>query len=458
MTLSRRALMTGAGALALAPGGMAFSSAMPRLVAAESEVRLVEPDGPLSRLWTYNGLAPGPEIRVRRGERVRQVLVNDLPQDTTVHWHGIRIANNMDGVPGISQPPVKPGEEFQYDFVANDAGTYWYHPHVRSWEQVARGLHGALIVDEHQPPEVDREEVLVLDDWRLDRDAQIHDSFANMRDWSHGGRIGNFVTVNGEPAHKLAAGRNARLRLRLINAANARVFTLSLQGFAGWVVALDGQPLDIPEPIERLRVAPAQRADLIVDVTGEAADEAFLISHERDGDYALTTLAVDMPARPARLPTPQSLPANEVPSLGNLTGTAAARLVMAGGAMGGMRTALLGGKETEIRDLVRKGKAWAFNGMAEPPKDPLLRVRLGQTARIAMLNDTRWPHAMHLHGHHFRQIQSEGKPGPLRDTLLMDPGQEAEIAFVADNPGAWLLHCHMLEHAAAGMSTWIEVV
>ena len=116
------------------------------------------------------------------------------------------------------------------------------------------------------------------------------------------------------------------------------------------------------------------------------------------------------------------------------------------------------GVETDIRDLVRQGRAWAFNGDADPTPDPLVQARLGQTVRIKMVNDTRWPHAMHLHGHHFRKISASGPPGPLRDTLLMAPQETAEIAFVADNPGAWLLHCHMLEHAAAGMSTWIEVV
>ena len=458
MSLTRRSVLAGAGASGLLPAVAALAALDARLTAAVADVQLVPPGNPTTKLWTYNGTAPGPVVRARRGDRISRLLVNDLPQETTIHWHGIRIANNMDGVPGISQPPVQPGAEFQYDFAVHDAGTYWYHPHVRSWEQVARGLHGALIVDELNPPEVDREEILVLDDWRLDQAAQIDESFANMRDWSHGGRIGNFVTVNGNPEHKLVVGRHQRLRLRLINSANARVFTLGLQGMEGWVVALDGQPLDAPAPMDRLRLAPAQRADLIVDVTSEAAGEAFLISFERDGDYALTTVAVDEPVRAARLPVPAALELNDIPPLGAVSDAVAARLVMAGGAMGGMRSALLGGVETDIRDLVRKGRAWAFNGVAEPPEDPLLTVRLGQTARIALKNDTRWPHAMHLHGHHFREVTASGDYGPLRDTLLMDPGQETAIAFVADNPGAWLLHCHMLEHAAAGMSTWVEVV
>ncbi len=457
MTQTRRTFLIGSAALSVAPYARAASDVPPELIAAPSEVQLVSADYGPTRLWTYNGRSPGPTLRARRGDRISQRLVNQLPQETTVHWHGIRIKNGMDGVPGISQQPVKPGGEFLYDFAANDAGTYWYHPHVRSWEQVARGLQGPLIIEEDMPPEIDREEVLVLDDWRLDAEAQIDESFGLMHDWSHAGRIGNFVTVNGDAAHELVAGRHQRIRLRLINTANARVFTLGLKGLEGWIMALDGQPLSRPEPMNRLRLAPAQRADLIVDVTETAASEAFLISFERDGDYALSTVNVEPPVRPTRMSAPVPLQPNDVPALGTVADAASATLVMEGGAMGGMRSAMIGGVETDIRDLVRKGRAWAFNGMAEPPADPLLRVRLGQTARISIKNDTRWPHAMHLHGHHFRRLGAGGDEGPLRDTLLLDPAENADIAFVADNPGAWLLHCHMLEHAAAGMSTWIEV-
>ncbi|MEL7471095.1 MAG: multicopper oxidase family protein [Pseudomonadota bacterium] len=457
MAHTRRDFLIGSTAATFAPSAIAARHNQADLIAAPADVQLVSGDHGHTKLWTYNGLAPGPMIRAKRGDRISQRLVNNLPQETTIHWHGIRIDNAMDGVPGISQQPVQPGDDFLYDFAANDAGTYWYHPHVRSWEQVARGLHGPLIIEEDIPPEVDREETLVLDDWRLDAEAQIDESFGLMHDWSHAGRIGNFVTVNGDPAHKLSVGRHERIRLRLINSANARVFTLGLKGLEGWVVALDGQPLSQPEAMDRIRLAPAQRADLIVDVTGDALGEAFLISFERDGDYALTTLDVDTAVRPKRLAPPAPLQANDVPALGTVADAATATLVMAGGAMGGMRSAMIGGVETDIRELVRKGRAWAFNGVAEPPADPLLSVRLGETARISLKNDTRWPHAMHLHGHHFHRMGPDGEVGPLRDTLLLDPGASADISFVADNPGAWLFHCHMLEHSAAGMSTWIDV-
>lgn len=457
MDITRRAVLAGITTLGVATMVRRATASSSDLVAQQSEVQLASSEHPKTKLWTYDNQAPGPLIRVRRGERVSKRLVNNLTQDTTIHWHGIRIENAMDGVPGISQGPVKPGTDFHYDFAANDAGTYWYHPHVRSWEQVARGLHGALIVEEDTPPDIDREEVLVLDDWRLDASAQIDESFGQMHDWSHAGRIGNFVTVNGDAAHAIMARRYERIRLRLINSANARVFTLGLKGLSGWVVALDGQPLSDPIRMDRLRLAPAQRADVMVDVLEDQTSEAFLISHERDGDYSLTSFKVDDPVRQNQLEEPAALAPNDVPDLGRLDNARRANLVMEGGAMGGLRSAVLNGKEVGIRDMVRNGRAWAFNGVADLPPEPLLSVKLGQTARIALNNDTRWQHAMHLHGHHFRRIEPSGGFGPLRDTLLLDPNEEAEIAFVADNPGAWLFHCHMLEHAASGMSTWVEV-
>ena len=125
--------------------------------------------------------------------------------------------------------------------------------------------------------------------------------------------------------------------------------------------------------------------------------------------------------------------------------------------MGRMREAVLDGRTTGLRDLVKAGRAWAMNGLAEMPEKPLLTASRDETVRIAMINDTAWPHAMHLHGHHFRRLGQAGRLGPLRDTILLDRNESAEIAFVADNPGDWLLHCHMLEHAPAGMRTWIRV-
>src|SRR6185503_17821750 len=160
------------GALALTPGLALSQQRVLRLAAARQS--LVGSANPDTAVWTYNGSVPGPELRFRQGERLRIGVENALAVDTTVHWHGVRVPNEMDGVPQLTQPPIGAnGGRFTYEFELRDAGTYWYHPHLGSAEQVARGLYGPLIVDEAEPPAVDRDVVWVLSDWRLDRAARI---------------------------------------------------------------------------------------------------------------------------------------------------------------------------------------------------------------------------------------------------------------------------------------------
>ena len=418
---------------------------------------MAPPDYAETPIWGYEGRVPGPVLRIKQGERLTRRFVNSLPQPSTIHWHGIRIANAMDGVPDVTQSAVPPEGDFLYDFVPPDAGTYWYHPHNRTWEQMARGLYGALIVEEASPPVVDRDEVLLIDDWRLAQDATIAEDFGAMMDWSHTGRIGNWITVNGNGAYRLKTARNERLRLRLANTANARTFVLDLRGVEGWVVALDGQPLLEPEAAGRIILAPAQRADLIVDVTGTPGSEAGLISVERDGGYSIGAFDIGESARENRLQAPSPLTPNPVRAPGPLGNARKVRLHMEGGAMGGMRGARMDGRMMGMRELVNAGKVWAFNGQANMPDAPLVTASAGEPVRIEMINDTAWPHAMHLHGHHFQRVTDGKAVGPLRDTLLVDANGTDEIAFLADNPGDWLLHCHMLEHSASGMMTWLRV-
>lgn len=448
---------------ALAVGGLRPTSLQAQtpqdLIAREGVVQLAPANYPQTQVWGYNGAVPGPTIRLPQGERMTRRFVNELPQPGTIHWHGIRIDNAMDGVPGLTQDVVAPAETFLYDFVVPDAGTYWYHPHNRSYEQVARGLSGALIVEEADGgPEVDSDKVLLLDDWRLTEDAQIAGGFGNMHDWAHAGRIGNWITVNGTGDWRTSVQQHSRHRLRLVNTANARIFALEAQGLAGWIVALDGMPLDAPQRLGRLTLAPAQRADIIVDVTASVGEEAFLVSFERDGGYAIASFDVTSVVRSERLGAPSPLAPNPVPQLGPLETARTAKLLMEGGAMGRMSGAMMGGQRMGMREMAGAGKVWAFNGMADMAERPLVTVDQGETVRIDITNDTAWPHAMHLHGHHFRRIVEDGTAGALRDTLLMDRGETAQIAFVADNPGEWLLHCHMLEHSVGGMMTWLRVV
>ncbi len=425
---------------------------------ARSRHRLFGADGAESELWTYNGTTPGPEIRVVRGERIRARLVNDLDEPTSIHWHGIRIANAMDGVAGLTQQAVPPGGTFDYEFVAPDAGTYWYHAHNRSWNEVGRGLYGPLIVEEPDPV-FDRAHdlTLVIDDWRLNPDGSLDvESFGSLMEWAHGGRLGNWLTVNGEsePTFSLVAGEP--YRLRLINAANSRILELDPSRFGARILAYDGQPLPVPAALDYspFLLGPAQRVDLLVVPTADFALEE--ISGQEPFRFAGfkvngsgEALSPEMQFHPNDLPEPDLANARTV------------QLDMRGGAMGGPVEIIYRGKKLGADDFRQTGQVWALNGVANLADEPFFSTVRGQTIIIETINNTAFPHAMHTHGHHFRVIGRSGATiddgKPWRDTFLIGAGQSTRIAFVADNPGKWLYHCHMLEHAAAGMTTWFEV-
>ena len=469
--LSRRDLVRwcGAGIAACSmPGASVFAAGRDQglvsLEAAPGTAPIAAPDHGSTRVWAYNGSVPGTPLRVRQGQEVRLRFVNALPQPSTVHWHGIRLDNAMDGVAGLTQDAVPPGGTFDYVFTPPDAGTFWYHPHNRSWEQMARGLYGALIVEEAAPPRVDRDLTLIFDDWRLGRDGQIDEaSLGHMMDWSHAGRLGNWLTVNGRSQPKIAVAKGERLRLRLINCANARVMSLSFDGHDPRVVALDGQPVAPHAPRNGVvELAPAQRADVIVDMGRDPGTRSAIREVSVRGSLHAAYLVYDARrvVRESPLDAAIRLPDNALPKRLDLADALGADLVMEGGAMGGMRRGMMGGRRMGMREMMGRGMAWTFNGVAGMPDAPLVDAPRGRTVVVRMLNDTAWPHAMHVHGHHFRVVARNGRPvadAPWRDTVLMHRDERADIAFVADNPGKWLLHCHMLEHMAAGMVTWISV-
>jgi FtsP/CotA-like multicopper oxidase with cupredoxin domain len=466
--LSRRQVMGSALGVATAsvlPARLLSAAAPLRLDPRAGTARFFGEDGPPTPVWCYNGAVPGPELRLRQGERLRIDVGNGLPQETTVHWHGLRIPHAMDGVPDLTQPPIRPGETFRYDFRAPDAGTYWYHPHVRGSEQQGRGLYGVLIVEEPAPPPVDREVVWVIDDWRLTEEGAISEPFDHPHDLSHAGRLGNVATLNGRDSSTFQARAGERLRLRIVNTANARIFALGFEGHRPLVIALDGQPAVPHEPANgRLLIPPAGRADVILDMAGAPGGRYAVTDdyHPRQ-TYRFLELVYETapPLRESPRDTPVALAPNPIPEP-RLAEAQRHEVVLAGGAMGGLRSAILNGRKLEIRELARAGKVWAMNGVVAHAHvmEPVFECRLGRTQLLAIRNDTAFPHPMHLHGHSFRLLTRDGRPvagRPWLDTVLLEPEERVEVAFVADNPGDWLFHCHVLEHMLAGMSAVVRV-
>ncbi len=427
-----------------------------QLIAQAAHAQLVPAGYPETAVWAYNDTVPGPSLRVRQGDRLRVRVKNALAESTTIHWHGVRVPNAMDGVPLITQPAIEPGAGFLYDFVVPDAGTFFYHPHQRSYEQVGRGLAGALIVDEFEPPKVDRDIVWVLSDWRLDPDASIRGGFGNLMDVSHNGRVGNTVTINGRVPEEFRVRAGERIRLRLINAASARIFSLAFEGHRPKVVAFDGQPVEPHEPEGGLIVlGPAMRADLILDMTAQPG------SRHRVRDDFYPQLAYELielaysEERPLRSASeePVRLPSNPL-SEPSLRRAERHDVIFTGGMMGDMR-------------IMSQGKAWAVNGRSvgcgdgSAGFDPLFIMRRGRSYVLNLVNDTAWHHPIHLHGHAFRVLTRNGQPTRYRewlDTVMLAPRENAEIAFAADNPGDWMFHCHVLEHQAGGMMACIRVI
>jgi FtsP/CotA-like multicopper oxidase with cupredoxin domain len=404
-----------------------------------------------AKVWCYNGMTPGPALRVKQGERLDVAFVNALADPTTVHWHGIRIDNAMDGVPHMTQHAVEPGSSFPYSFVLPDAGTFWFHPHEKSYEQVARGLTGALIVEEAAPPAYDRELLLFLNDWRLKADGSLDETFGTPHDRAHAGRLGNVITVGGKTNPAFEIRRNERVRLRLVNAASARVFRLRLEGLNARLIAVDGQPVPPTSSYgDGLTLAPGNRADVIIDGIGDPGTIFPIVDlRGRRTELAQLRLADGDPIRNAPLASPIELVPNPL-TAPDLVSAKPVDLIMTGGAK----------DEMDMSFMSKGDKIWAFNGQSGMGDTPLFSLKRNQSVAMRVRNDTAWPHAIHVHGHHFRIVaRGDGKP-PLPywwDTILMEPGDDITVAFVGDNPGRWMIHCHMLDHQSAGMDTWFEV-
>ncbi|HEX8166086.1 MAG TPA: multicopper oxidase family protein [Beijerinckiaceae bacterium] len=426
------------------------------LTAAPRRMKL-HPEAPMeAELWAFDGEVPGPVLRVRHGDEVRVRLRNRTPKPLSLHWHGVRIANAMDGAAPLTQAPVAPGQDFDYRFTPPDAGTYLVRPGMigAAAEAAERGLSALLVVEERERAPVDREIVLLFDDWRLERDGALA-PFGDALEAATIGRLGNFLAVNGRvPPQAVEVPPGSRIRLRLANLANARATRLRFDDLKVYVIGVDGQPTESFEPLRStLPFSPGSRYDLLFDLSPEAGAKGTVTALVGPGVPLLTVAAAGEPSKRPALPPITGLSLNPLlPPAIKLQDAVRRDVVIAGGARKGPN-----GEPVYDGDPKR---IWTVNGAAgDAGSKPLVSVKRGQPVVLAIKNTTPAVQPLHLHGHVFRLLHpfDDGWEPYFLDTMQVPENRTVRIAFMADNPGKWLLASTVLERLDTGLWTWLEV-
>jgi FtsP/CotA-like multicopper oxidase with cupredoxin domain len=452
MSFTRRQILgglLGLTALGLGAGGARYWLGRPEnvtthdyeLIAAPLDLELVP--GHKTPAWAYGGQAPGLELRARQGDWLRVRFINKLDVPTTIHWHGIRLPLAMDGVPYVSQLPVLPGEYFDYEFQVPDAGSFWYHPHTASGEQLGRGLVGPLIVEERQPSGFEHERVLSLKSWHVDERGAFS-AFSVPREAARGGTPGRLSTVNGVHAPTLELPAGQVVRLRLLNLDNTLTYRLNLPGGEARLYALDGNPVE-PRPLGKdYWLGPGMRLELGLRVPAAGVELPL-----RNGPLRLATLrAVASAAAPGDWPP--ALPANPIaePDLAKAE-TLRFNFEWAGALSLG----------TAQRFWQINGQAWDIDDKTCADR-PIATLKKDGHYIFELRNLSQYQHPIHLHGMTFKVLDSNRKRilPYFTDTYLLGKNETARVALVADNPGVWMFHCHVVDHMETGLMAAIQVV
>ena len=426
-----------------------------RLTAREATVDLGSRE---VRTWAYDDAVPGPVLRTRAGDRLRVELSNQLPAETSIHWHGVAMSNDMDGVPGLTQDPIRAGDTFTYELTTPHPGTYFFHPH--SGVQLDRGLYGVLVVDDPaERGDHDEEWVVVLDDW-IDGTGETPDDvlagLLAMSGMGHGRMMGESMRsplLGGagdvEYPHYLVNGRTPqapatmtgrpgqRVRIRIVNAGSDTAFRLALGGHRLTVTHSDGFPV-VPVTTDALLIGMGERYDVTVDLAGGVFPLVAAAEGKPGGALAVVrTGPGDVPAADVRIPELD-------------------RRVLLGTDLVGASGARLGDRAADRRlDVALAGGmmsyGWTINGARFPDTRPL-EVAPGERLRLRLSNHSMMFHPMHVHGHTFGLVEG----GARKDTVIVRPMQALEVDLDADNPGQWALHCHNIYHAEAGMMTTLS--
>lgn len=418
--------------------------------------------GTTADTWGFGDSVPGVPFRATAGDRVVVEFRNDLPEATSVHWHGLAIRNDMDGVPGVTTPETPPGGTFAFDFVVPDPGTHWFHPHHGM--QLDHGLYAPFVIDDPADPgDYDAEWILMLDDWtdgigpspteimeKLIADGATGSGEMGGMGGMHrmGGMDAGDVEyplylINGRPPSDpdtLAARPGDRVRLRIINSSADTVFTVALAGHDLSVTHTDGYPVQ-PVTTTALRLGMGERYDATVTL----ADGVFALVAEPVGKRGMARALVR---------TGSGAAPGEADRPGELDG-----YPLTVDALRAADSARLPQREPDsVQDVLLSGSmapyVWTINGRTYDDTVPLT-IREGDAGRLRIRNMSMMSHPLHVHGHTF-QLGPAGGPGPRKDTVLLPPMGGVSVDLAATNPGAWMVHCHNAYHADAGMMTRLD--
>lgn len=460
--LHRRHFLQTSGALVAAAGLGAcdpFPSADPMEVSLDIQPAAfnVKTQAATKNMVSLSANAPPPVLRARQGVPFIANVTNRLTDYTTMHWHGIRLPNQMDGVPYLTQFPLRQDETFRYSFTPPDAGTYWYHPHCMTMELMALGLTGVLIVDEAEEPGFDSDVALNLRDFRLGEDGQFLDLFT-ARGAARGGTLGNVMTANWlqDPVYDAPTG--GLVRLRIVATDTTRIYKLYLPETTGKIIALDGHPLAVPLPWPSadapLILSPGQRVDMAVQMPSHEAKEIAVMA--------------DVPGAPKRLARLRSIGANLNRTLDELTPLAPNLTVEPDIENAEILEFVFGWSPSG--DLPNNGLCgtlgytfWSINRTPWPGDasgtGPLATLKSGQSYILRLRNESPNSHPIHLHGLAFKPLRSNKRQVTANwtDTALLLREETLDVALIADNPGDWAFHCHVIEHQKTGLAGYLRV-
>ncbi len=462
LPVSRRTLLRNA-ALAVAAQQLAACSLIQGNNSEPFDyILVVEPypitliDDTTTPAWTFNRQYPAPILRLKQHQPVRIKVINKLAEPTTIHWHGIRLNNAADGVPYLTQEPIAPEQSFTYEFTPPDAGTFWYHPHMNSLEQLSRGLVGMIIVEEDTPVAFAADLPLILKDWHLHPDGSFS-AFSDPRAAARTGTLGNFATVNGfhSATYDLPAG--SWVRLRLANMDNTRVFNIACDHPA-MVMAVEGNPIAQPYPLKHHPLGAGMRLDLALKMPATLKETVKILDQKGRFGFDICTL-VSQHSDQERIEERPKLPLNPVPPIDLKRARTIPLVFEWAGALSPSY-----GKD-KAKDDISMSVFWTINKRAwhshsgDDLPEPIATIDQGEHIVFELYNATPHHHPIHLHGHTFTVLSSDQRTvEPYHtDTVLMQKYERVQVALVADNPGNWMFHCHVIEHMKTGLMGYIRV-